>query len=686
MSIYQNNPAYGINFNRIYAINELHIPILDNIIDIPENNSPALGFFNNSLYLFDGIKWDKIANSENESDILIGDDIDYLSSIAGDANSIAIITDINRGGIFTWSSNGTPDNGIVFNGYLGFWNRLFNYNNTINADWWQDTVGSSAIVKAINYLSNVGGVIKLSNKRYVYTGYDISHAMPYDNISIIGEKAPTYNSDCTGLNGGTIIDGTFAVHANNFHIENIGIDMGLNVSDEYSIEGDGFCFSVPSTATYTPFTGLYVNNIVTLCKSPTSLYHSALFEGIEGANIHNVTACMGIHGIVIKGKDIQATNLKSYNNNDNGLILKSDLYAPYDKVHIDSFIYNNKPPLTIPYSQVTGIRGVNLVSGTLMGATIIDKITVYNCLYGITGSTTSNSSIGNLYIGEFLSDFTNIGILFDIPVFERLHINCANINNSTKGIYLNTTNIIAPFTIDSMFISNNPTPGDTAITLMNNVQLKCNNYSILNYTNELSITGAARLTYQNIDDLGTKTNNDLNIVTANKKRAIFHSNGDYEILKDTNPTLILNELNTTTKTSFYIHSGDIMLDEVGVAQRLVIKKGTGFIGISNSSPNSTLSIGGSISGNIRTVSVSDTIKDKDYVIFAAPSSNITLTLPAASNCIGRMYIIKKTINNSSTVTIVSASGNIEGQTQQVLTNQYQMITIISDGANYFLIS
>lgn len=680
MGIFQTDPAYGKNIYRLNAMVELYLPVIPNTSIIPEKGTPSIAAIDNKLYYFNGTSWIEIASN----DIISVSEITDMISYNGPAKIILVEDDL-RGGIFILSNTGVPDNGIVFPAVSGVWNRFLAKSNEVIADWWDDTF-TSCIVSAVNYISSSGGIIKLSNKRYRYTGYDISNAMPYDNISIIGEKMPYYNENCTGLQGGTIIDGTFAVHGNNFSMQNVGIDMGLNVATAYSIEGDGFCFSVPSTSTYAPFTGLYINNLVTLCKSPTSLFHSALFEGIEGASINNVTTCMGVHGIVIKGIDIQAINLRSYNHQDNGLILKSDLYAHYNKVQIDSFIYDDRPPLTTPYEIVVGTRGINLVAGNIMGSTSIDKAITFNCIYGLNCSTTTDDSIGNFYIGEFLSDFTNYGIVLDIPTFKRIHINLANITNSQNGIYMNSTESMFPVSIESLFISNDTTPGITAISLNGGVQLKTNNLSIENYTTEFISSGVAQFNFQNINSIGTKTGQDFNVYTNNTKRAIFHSNGDLEILNTANPTLLLNESGSATKVSLYVNNGDVMCDEAGVAQRFIIKKTTGYMGISNNSPLSTLSVGGSFACKTRTTSSSGAILDTDFTLLVNNITNINLTLPAASSCIGRIYIIKKISENSNTVTIGTSGGLIDGESTQILSTGYAFIIVISDGSNYYLTS
>jgi len=58
------------------------------------------------------------------------------------------------------------------------------------------------------------------------------------------------------------------------------------------------------------------------------------------------------------------------------------------------------------------------------------------------------------------------------------------------------------------------------------------------------------------------------------------------------------------------------------------------------------------------------------------SGNITLTLPDPSSAFGIRYTIKKTDTSSNVVTI---SGNVDGESNPQLTEQYSYITFVSDG-------
>jgi hypothetical protein len=60
---------------------------------------------------------------------------------------------------------------------------------------------------------------------------------------------------------------------------------------------------------------------------------------------------------------------------------------------------------------------------------------------------------------------------------------------------------------------------------------------------------------------------------------------------------------------------------------------------------------------------------------------MTLPTPLA----GQMITIKKICPSANTVTITPPSGTIDGAASKVLTVQYQSITVVCDGTNYFIV-
>jgi len=103
---------------------------------------------------------------------------------------------------------------------------------------------------------------------------------------------------------------------------------------------------------------------------------------------------------------------------------------------------------------------------------------------------------------------------------------------------------------------------------------------------------------------------------------------------------------------------------------------------SASKPNSTFEVDGSEGHKIQSVSANDTLDATDYFTSVDTSgADVTINLPAASGCAGRVYVIKK-IAAGNTLTVDAAGADlIDGAAVFSVTNQYASITIISDGVS-----
>lgn len=82
------------------------------------------------------------------------------------------------------------------------------------------------------------------------------------------------------------------------------------------------------------------------------------------------------------------------------------------------------------------------------------------------------------------------------------------------------------------------------------------------------------------------------------------------------------------------------------------------------------------------------------VLVDSGAANKTITTPSNDQCffvdalgktIGKIFTIKKIDASAFTVTIVPASGTLDGAANAVLTTQYQSVTIQTDGTNWFII-
>lgn len=117
------------------------------------------------------------------------------------------------------------------------------------------------------------------------------------------------------------------------------------------------------------------------------------------------------------------------------------------------------------------------------------------------------------------------------------------------------------------------------------------------------------------------------------------------------------------------------------------------VGIGTPSPSSSLSVNGSIAFKVEQFQGpvnADLTISSNIILANVSNGDITLNLPDASSCPGRMYKIKRFGNEplSSDVTLLPLLGqSIEGQTEEVLTGfDGQVVEIISDGSNWWIMS
>ncbi|MES1215497.1 MAG: hypothetical protein ABUT20_08270 [Bacteroidota bacterium] len=112
------------------------------------------------------------------------------------------------------------------------------------------------------------------------------------------------------------------------------------------------------------------------------------------------------------------------------------------------------------------------------------------------------------------------------------------------------------------------------------------------------------------------------------------------------------------------------------------------IRIGTATPISTFQVSGSQSTSTVTITATHTASSSEYTILSNNTSGaITINLQAAAGCSGRIYNIKKLSGASKNVTIdPNASETIDGASTTVLSNQYDSVTIQSDGTNWFILS
>jgi hypothetical protein len=124
---------------------------------------------------------------------------------------------------------------------------------------------------------------------------------------------------------------------------------------------------------------------------------------------------------------------------------------------------------------------------------------------------------------------------------------------------------------------------------------------------------------------------------------------------------------------------------------LVLQPSGGNVGIATTTPNSRLQVNGSVSLPHTTKSANYTLTDSDYTVGFDCASNRTATLPDATTCAGRIYVIYQ-YNTGSGVRSVTLDGNgsqtINGSTTYNLSPYCDFTSIIiqSNGSNWIIIS
>lgn len=100
--------------------------------------------------------------------------------------------------------------------------------------------------------------------------------------------------------------------------------------------------------------------------------------------------------------------------------------------------------------------------------------------------------------------------------------------------------------------------------------------------------------------------------------------------------------------------------------------------------NSTLEVAGSIGFGVQTVSTNVTLAGNSMVMVDTSSGNITVTLPSASSCAGRSYIIKKT---ATAYTLrLSASSNIDSGGPFDYSGNLVYLKVVSNGTQWYFLT
>ncbi len=136
---------------------------------------------------------------------------------------------------------------------------------------------------------------------------------------------------------------------------------------------------------------------------------------------------------------------------------------------------------------------------------------------------------------------------------------------------------------------------------------------------------------------------------------------------------------SNSNTSSPLIYGDFAAHEITINDSLTVNKE---LGVGTSTPNSTLEVNGTVAAKFKTPLAAGTDNpDGTGMVWRYTSGTGTITLPAASTCANRMYVI---INQTGTTRTISSYRDLTTTPQTTISSSVAL-WIMSDGTNWYQI-
>jgi hypothetical protein len=164
-------------------------------------------------------------------------------------------------------------------------------------------------------------------------------------------------------------------------------------------------------------------------------------------------------------------------------------------------------------------------------------------------------------------------------------------------------------------------------------------------------------------------------------------NGTDSVVSNTVGSLQLNGADSS-EVAFNTSGFDVdfrVQSSVGTSN-LLVQGNSGFVGINATALNSTLNVGGSVSYQVN-IETDVTLDSTHFAVLVnADIADRVINLPPVSGLAGRVYHIKK-IDSSNNIVTINPDGAeiIDGASTQTLNVQFQSVSLISDGTQWFIL-
>jgi len=241
-------------------------------------------------------------------------------------------------------------------------------------------------------------------------------------------------------------------------------------------------------------------------------------------------------------------------------------------------------------------------------------------------------------------------------------------NASASGIAIGNTDTVTANNAVALGLSNLTAAANSVVIGISN--------TILSGANDAIAIGALNTvagTAVNSVSIGSYTNN---------------QNTGATVLADASASQLIQSTANNQMTTMF-NGGYRMLINRGDTTKGVFIDPTAKVGIGTSAPAATIDLRGSMAVNFSNVSGTYSVLASDYVLAVPTGAVNTINLPAASQCKGRILIIKTKGSTGSAVTInANGSDTFEGKAggSTILLNSFSInngtdVTLISDGVS-----
>ena len=216
----------------------------------------------------------------------------------------------------------TNDGGTLINNTVTagrHWKRI-NYPELFVEDF--GAIGNGATDDSAAFLAMAaatGGSIRFRVKAYLINQLTLPD---YTTVKIIGSCMPSKNLALTQLIDGSILIGGIASRSTYLHLEKFGLDNG----SARALVG------IPDGGVFNALTGanaasVFVDSVSVMGPTAAGTTHGLLLQGHESGKVNNVYCASHQYGLVIKGRNMQITNVDGDDCRTALLYPKSDVPA-----------------------------------------------------------------------------------------------------------------------------------------------------------------------------------------------------------------------------------------------------------------------------------------------------------------------------------------------------------------------